>query len=170
MKFFRLLFLLSVAVSIALALRLWVCEAIYVASGSMEPTLPVGAHLIVDKVTLRLRPPRRGDIVTFHSPTGEDVDLAKRVIAVPWDTVEMREKKVFINGKELEEPYAVHKRADERLIGDDLSPLNVPEGKVFLLGDNRDESEDATVWKDSSGTPVHFIDISGLQGVVRGAF
>ena len=166
----RLLLLVSLAVSIALALRIWVFEAIYVASGSMEPTLPVGEHLFVDKVTLRLRPPQRGDIVVFHSPTGKDLDLAKRVIALPGETVELRAKRVFIDGRELDEPYAAHKRAGERLEGDDLGPLAVPPGGLFVLGDNRDESDDATVWKDASGRPIHFIPSAGLQGLVRGAY
>jgi len=158
------------AVSIALALRLWVFEAIYVASASMEPTLPVGTHLFIDKVTLRLRPPRRGDIVVFHSPTGQDLDLAKRVIALGGETVELRAKKVFIDGRVRDEPYAFYKRAGERLEGDDLGPLTVPPGQLFLLGDNRDESDDATVWKDASGRPIHFIPASELKGLVRGAY
>jgi signal peptidase I len=166
----RWLFLLCVAVSAALALRLWVCEAIVVASGSMEPTLSVGTHLFVDKVTLRLRPPRRGDIVVFRSPTGADVDLAKRVVALPGEDVELRGKKVFIGGRELDEPYAVHRRAGERLEGDDLGPLTVPPGQLFVLGDNRDESDDATVWKDAAGRPIHFIPVAGLQGLVRGVY
>jgi signal peptidase I len=169
-QFRRLLFLVCVAVSIALALRIWVCEAIVVASGSMEPTLPVGTHLFVDKVTLRLRPPQRGDIVVFHSPTGQDIDLAKRIIALPGESVELRAKMVLIDGRELDEPYAVHKRAGERLEGDDLGPLTVPPGEIFVLGDNRDESDDATVWKDASGSPIHFIPSAGLKGVVRGAY
>jgi len=169
-KLSRLLFLVSVAVSIALALRLWVCEAIVVASGSMEPTLPVGTHLFVDKITLSLRPPRRGDIVVFHSPTGQDIDLAKRIIALPGETVELRAKRVSIDGRELDEPYAVHTRAGERLEGDDLGPLLVPSGELFMLGDNRDESDDATVWKDASGRPIHFIPSAGLKGLVRGVY
>jgi len=169
-KFSRLLFLVCVAVSIALALRLWVCEAIFVASGSMEPTLPVGTHLFVDKVTLRLRLPQRGDIVVFHSPTGQDRDLAKRIIALPGETVALRAKMVFIDGRELDEPYAVHKRAGERLDGDELGPMAVPPGELFVLGDNRDESDDATVWKDAVGRPIHFIPSVGLKGLVRGAY
>ena len=170
MKISRLLFLVCLAVSIAAGLRLWVFEAIYVASGSMEPTLPVGLHLVVDKVTLRLRAPRRGDIVIFHSPVGEDIDLCKRVVALPGETVELRAKKVFIDGRELSEPYAVHKREGEQLVGDDLEPVQVPAGALFLLGDNRDESQDATVWRDASGQPIRFIAAKDLKGVVRGVY
>ncbi|MCX5797104.1 MAG: signal peptidase I [Elusimicrobia bacterium] len=170
MKLPRLLFLVSVAVSIALALRIWVCESIFVASGSMEPTLLVGTHLVVEKVTLRLRPPRRGDIVVFHSPTGESLDLDKRVIALPGETVELRAKTVYVGGRELPEPYVEHKRAGERLLGDNLGPLLVPPGEIFVLGDNRDESYDATVWKDAAGKPIYFIPIAGLQGLVRGVY
>lgn len=166
----RWLFLVSIAVSIALALRLWVCEAIVVASGSMEPTLAVGTHLFVDKLTLRWREPLRGDIVIFPSPVSWDMDLAKRVVALPGETVELKAKKVFIGGRELDEPYAVHKRAGERLEGDDIGPLEVPPGQFFVLGDNRDESDDSTVWKDSGGRPIYFIPRASLKGVVRGVF
>jgi signal peptidase I len=166
----RALFLVSLAVSIALALRLWICEAIVVASGSMEPTLLVGTHLFVDKVTLRWREPRRGDIVIFPSPVRPDLELAKRVVALPGETVELRRKKVFIGGAELDEPYAVHRRPEERLEGDDLGPLTVPAGQLFVLGDNRDESDDATVWKDLAGNPIRFIPRAGVKGLVRGVY
>ncbi len=166
----RLLFLVSLAVSIAFGMRAWIFESIYIATASMEPTLPVGGHYFSDKMTLRLRAPKRGDIVLFPSPTGQDIDLGKRVIATPGETVELRQKKVFINGTELEEPYARHKREGERLIGDTLGPLTVPADGVFVLGDNRDESEDSSVWKNSAGEPIYFIKIADLRGVVRGAY
>lgn len=167
MRILRLLVLVSIAVSIALALRIWVFETIYIASGSMEPTLPVGQRCVVDKVTLRWRPVRRGDIVLFRVPTGADLEVGKRVIALPGETVEIRDKKVWVDGKELDEPYAVHKRAGEKLVGDDLDPLAVPAGELFVLGDNRDESEDATVWKDAEGRPIRFIRGDRLKGLLR---
>jgi signal peptidase I len=166
-KLSRLLFLVLIAISITFALRTWVVEFIYVATGSMEPTLHVGQRLWSDKLTLRRRSPARGDFVVFHSPTGEDIDLVKRVIALPGEAVELRQKRVLINGKELDEPYAVHKRADERLIGDDIGPLTVPPDGLFVLGDNRDESEDSAVWKDAQGKPIYFVKIQDLKGLVR---
>lgn len=167
MSIARLLFLVSIAVSITFACRQYVAEPIYVATASMEPTLKVGQRLITDKLSLRRRPPKRGEYVLFHSPVGEDIDLVKRVIALPGETVALKEKKVFINGVELDEPYAAHKRAAERLVGDNLDPITVPDGDLFVLGDNRGESEDSSVWKDASGKRVYFIKIAELKGLVR---
>ena len=146
--------LFAIALAVVLPVRAWVAEPVYVASPSMEPALKTGTLLILDKLTLRLRPPRRGDILSFRSPVNAH-DLLKRVVALPGETVEMRGKVVFINGKELDEPYAVHSRAGERLEGDNLGPLVVPEKGFFVLGDNRDESNDSSVWKDAEGVPVH---------------
>ncbi|PIR18920.1 MAG: signal peptidase I, partial [Elusimicrobia bacterium CG11_big_fil_rev_8_21_14_0_20_64_6] len=146
--------------------RAWVAEPIYVASPSMEPALKTGTLLILDKLTLRARSPQRGDILSFRSPV-DDLDLLKRVVALPGETVEMREKIVYINGKELEEPYVVHSREGERLEGDSLSPLVVPDDSFFVLGDNRDESNDSSVWKDSEGQPLRFLRLRLIQGIVR---
>ncbi len=158
--------LFAIALAVVLPVRAWVAEPVYVASPSMEPALKTGTLLILDKLTLRLRPPRRGDILSFRSPVNAH-DLLKRVVALPGETVEMRGKVVFINGKELDEPYAVHSRAGERLEGDNLGPLVVPEKGFFVLGDNRDESNDSSVWKDAEGVPVHFLRLRLIQGVVR---
>lgn len=166
----RLLFLLAVALAVVLPVRLWVLEPIYIASASMEPTLPVGRHLFTDKLTLRLRSPRRGDIVVFVSPVGEEDEAVKRVIALPGETVELKEKKVFVNGQELDEPYARHTRAMEKLEGDNLGPLVVPPGKLFVLGDNRDESKDSSVWKDAAGERLYFLPTASVRGVVRGVY
>ena len=166
MGFLRLLKLFAIALAVVLPVRTWVAEPIYVASPSMEPTLRTGTTLVLDKLTLRLRPPRRGDVVSFRSPV-EDRDLMKRVIAVPGETVELREKVVFINGKQIEESYTAHSRAGERLEGDNIGPLIVPENSLFVLGDNRDESNDSSVWKDAEGNPIRFLKFRFIQGVVR---
>jgi signal peptidase I len=155
------------ALAVVLPLRAWVAEPITIASASMEPTLRVGSLMLLDKWTLSGRRPRRGEIVSFRSPI-EPEDLVKRVIAVPGDTVEIRHKKVIVNDEPLTEPYAVHDRPNERLEGDDLGPLTVPPGSYFVLGDNRDESKDSSVWRSSSGERVFFTPASSLQGVVRG--
>ena len=162
----RLLKLIAIALAVVLPARAWVGEPVYVASPSMEPTLKTGTMLILDKVTLRMRAPRRGDVLSFRSPVDAH-DLLKRVVALPGETVEMRKKVVFINGKELDEPYAVHSRAEESLEGDNMAPLVVPENGFFVLGDNRDESNDSSVWKDAEGNPVRFLRLRLIQGIVR---
>lgn len=164
--FARLAYLLLVAFAVVLPVRAWVAEPITIASASMEPTLRVGTLMILDKWTLSGRPPRRGEIVSFRSPVGPE-DLVKRVIAVPGDEVELRAKKVFVNGAELAEPYAVHDRPGESLAGDTLGPLTVPPGGYFVLGDNRDESNDSTMWRNPSGERVYFVPKPSLQGLVR---
>lgn len=162
----RLAFLLAVALAVVLPLRAWVFVPITIASPSMEPTLEVGTLLILDKWTLSGRGPHRGEIISFRSPVGPE-DLVKRVIALPGETVEMRAKKVFIDGGELSEPYAVHSRSQERLEGDDLAPLAVPDRCYFVLGDNRDESKDSSVWRGPSGERIHFVCRPAIQGLVR---
>ncbi|MBI4248836.1 MAG: signal peptidase I [Elusimicrobia bacterium] len=167
----RWLRIVFVAVLCAWLVRAFVAESIYNASASMEKTLPEGAHAVLDKITLRLRSPRRGDIVVFPSPLGEAKDMIKRVIAVEGDTVEIRKKTVFINGLALEEPYARHTRAGEQLAGDDLGPLLVPMDGLFVLGDNRDESNDSSVWMDpKTGERIYFIQIRSVKGLLRGFF
>lgn len=166
----RLPFLFALAAAIVLPVRLWVVEPIYIPTPSMEPTLPVGTHLFMDKVTLALRVPRRGEIIVFRAPDGEELDVVKRVIAVGGDSVELRAKKVFLNGAEQDEPYVQHTRPEEKLEGDTLGPLTVPEGTLFVLGDNRDESKDSSVWKDKTGQPIYFLPLENVRGLVRGAY
>jgi signal peptidase I len=164
--FARGVFLIAVALAVVLPVRAWIAEPITIASASMEPTLRVGTLMILDKWSLSGRRPRRMEIVSFRSPVDAE-DLVKRVIAVPGDTVEIRAKKVFVNEEPLPEPYAVHDRPDEQLEGDNLGPLTVPDGSYFVLGDNRDESKDSSVWKTASGERVYFMTASSLQGIVR---
>ncbi len=167
----RLLFLCSIAVGVTLFIRGVCFEGIYIATGSMQPTLPVDAHLFLDKVTYRFRAPQRGEIIVFTAPVPPYEEMAKRVIAVGGDEVEIRNKKVILNGVELLEHYIQHTRAEERLKGDNIGPLKVPEGHLFVLGDNRDESDDSTVWQDpQSKEPVYFLPMSSVRGVLRGFY
>jgi signal peptidase I len=171
MSFSRLLFLVCVALAIVLPIRYWVVEPIYIATPSMEPRLPVGGHVWMDKVTLRWRIPRRGEIIVFRSPVGDDHEFVKRVIAVPGDTVELREKSLYLNDQPVYESFVKHTRKDEKLLGDDIGPLKVPEGALFVLGDNRDESKDCSVWADpSTGEPVRFLPLKNVRGLVRGFY
>jgi len=167
----RLLYLVGIAVAITMLLRSFIFEGIYIPTASMEPTLPVGIHLVLDKITYDLRVPVRGEVIAFVSPVPPTKDMVKRVIAIEGDTVEIRNKKVLLNGKELEEPYVQYTRPTERLMGDNLGPLQVPQDHVFVLGDNRDESDDSSVWKDpSTGERVYFVPLSSIRGLVRGAY
>ena len=171
MSLWRLLLCVSFACSVAFAGRAYLGEPIYIASASMEPTLKVGAKLVQDKLTLRFREPRRGEIIIFRPPVGTgDRDFGKRVIGLPGDAVELRAKKVFVNGRELDEPYVQHTRSGERLEGDTLGPVVVPEDGLFVLGDNRDESEDSSGWKDAAGRRVYFVHRADVEGLVRGIY
>lgn len=164
--FARLVFLLALALGVVLPFRAWVAEPITIASASMVPTLRVGKLMVLDKWTLRGRVPRRGDILSFRSPVGPE-DLVKRVIAVPGDVVEIRAKKVYLNGEPQAEPYAMHDRPLAPLEGDNLGPLTVPEKSYFMLGDNRDESNDSSVWKSTAGERVYFLRSEAIQGLVK---
>jgi signal peptidase I len=153
----RTLVIVLLAVIGALFLRAYVFEGIYVASGSMEPTLPVNMHLFTEKVTLHFSPPHKGEIVVLRSPVEQKKDVIKRVIATSGDTIEIRNKIVFVNGRQLEEPYVKHSRKNEELEDDTLPVIKVPYGSIFVLGDNRDESNDSRDWKDSAGNHVYFV-------------
>jgi signal peptidase I len=161
----RIVLLLVLGLGGAWAVRAFVFEGVWVASGSMEPTLPIQTHYFVNKLAYVWSSPKRGDIVVFKSPTDHQKGMIKRVIAVAGDRVEMRNKRVILNQALLHEPYAVYKRAGERLVGDNMDPLQVPAECVFILGDNRDESEDSTSWTDpQTGQPIRFLKLSDIEG------
>lgn len=163
----RLLFLLVLSAAGALVVRTYVIEAISIATASMEPTLFVGSSYLLNRAVYRLRLPKRGEIVSFPSPLNPKDGMVKRVIAIAGDDIEMRDKKVYLNGELLQEPYTVYKRADQRLEGDTMAPMKVPEGTVFVLGDNRDESFDSSVWKDpKTGDRLYFISVASIRGKV----
>ena len=148
-----------------LILRTFVIDTIFVASGSMEPTLAVGNHYWVNRMVYRVRDPQRGEIIVFKSPVDGEKGLIKRVIAIPDDEIELKEKKVYLNRMPLEEPYVVYKRAGERLVGDNLGPLKVPGANLFVLGDDRDESEDSTSWKNpATGERIYYVPFKNIKG------
>lgn len=163
----RLLIVTVCATAIAVGLRMFVIEGIYVATGSMEPTFSVDTQLFLEKVVLKFREPQYGDIVVFPSPIQEGRDLIKRIIGTPGDEIAIKEKKVFINGQEIVESYVQYTRPNERLKGDTLGRLTVPEGMVFVMGDNRDESRDSRDWIDpNTGKLIYFIPIKKIKGRV----
>lgn len=171
MKPLRTTLIILITVAAMLACRRWVGEPIYIASDSMAPTLAKGQHLILDKLTYRFRSPARGEIIAFRSPAGEAHQSVKRVIAVGGDTVELREKKVYLNGEPQFESYAWYERAGESLKGDTMPPAAVPEGALFLLGDNRDNSNDSASWPDpATGRPPLLLPVTEVTGKVRGVY
>jgi len=120
-------------------------------SGAMQPTLAVGDYICVDLKHYRATKPQRGDVAVFIYPKDPAVDYIKRVIGLPGDTVEIRDKKVYINGQEYRTPQAVFKDANiYRGAGDprrdNFGPVTVPPGNYFFMGDNRDHSYDSRFW------------------------
>jgi signal peptidase I len=106
---------------------------------SMQPTLQDGEYVLVNRLAFRNNLPARGDIIVFVSPQSPDLDLIKRVIGLPGDTVKISDGKVQVNGQILDEPYIA------------AAPIyngewNVPEGNLFVLGDNRNDSSDSHAW------------------------
>jgi signal peptidase I len=160
----RVLFLLALAVGGAFVLRTFGFERIEIVSGSMEPTLPVGTRVTVNKLAYLFHAPGRGDIVTFPSPR-EEKGLVKRIVAVGGDEVRIVRKTIVLNGKTLDEPYVKHTRPNELLKGDNFNIGRVPRGFVVVLGDNRDESGDSRDWKGAvTGLPVPFISEKAIEG------
>jgi signal peptidase I len=153
-----------IAVILALFIRTWVVQAFKIPTGSMENNLLVGDHLLVDKFVfspaptaieralLPVREVKRGDVIVFKYPMEPERDFIKRVIGLPGETLELKKKVVYINGKPLKEDY-VHflvpvgagglEAMDRR---DDYGPVTVPEGYYFAMGDNRDNSQDSRWW------------------------
>ena len=165
----RLLFLIALGAAGAFIVRSLVVEGIYLASDSMAPTLPTGRHILANKAAYFFGAPRRGDVIMFDLPTDPDKGLVKRVIALGGDTIELRSKRVFVNGAELVEPYAQYLRPGDILVGDNRAPMTVPDKHVFVLGDNRDVSGDSRDWKTPGGEPAPFLPLFRIRGrVMRG--
>jgi signal peptidase I len=122
--------------------RPFVLEAFYIPSGSMVPTLKVGERVFVNKFIYRFSEPKRGDIIVFRSVDGADEDLIKRVVGLPGDEVAVQNGVLILNGEPQEEPYVNQRFPDDSFYG----PTKVPEGKVFVMGDNRSNSADSRVF------------------------
>jgi signal peptidase I len=152
----------GIALVIALVVRTLLLQAFKIPSSSMENTLLVGDHIFVNKFiygyhipftkgrVLEFSKPNRGDIIVFVFPEDPTKDFIKRVVGVPGDVVEVRQKVVYLNGKALTEDYARYVEGDDpdRAVHtrDDMLPVKVPPGKYFVMGDNRDRSYDSRFW------------------------
>jgi signal peptidase I len=135
-------------IAIALLVEAFLIQAFWIPSPSMEPTLDVGDRVLVNKLSYKFHDVHRGDVVVFERPpgasTGEDgeiKDLIKRVIAIGGDTIEAREGNVYVNGEPIDENYL-----EPGTPTDHLPPTEIPPGHVFVMGDNRTNSEDSRVF------------------------
>lgn len=178
-----------VALVLALVIRTFVIQAFKIPSGSMEDTLLIGDHIIVSKFSYGLQVPRPaiislfgvpvpffetrlwrtwgeirpGDVIVFRFPSDRTKDYIKRVIGAPGDTVEVRDKVIYLNGGKWDDPYGAYKggiygaEAEKHNFG----PFVVPEGQLFVMGDNRDRSYDSRYW----GT-VPISDVKGKALVI----
>jgi len=160
------------ALVLALFIRTFIVQAFKIPSGSMIPTLEIGDHILVNKLAYGLRmpflesylvhydSPDRDDVVVFVYPEDRSKDFIKRVIAVAGDTVELRNKKVFINGKQVEDSHGHFMGYDPAAgavgSGDDYGPKTVPQNHIFVMGDNRDRSYDSRFWG--------FVDLNDVRG------
>ena len=161
---------LIVIVMIVLLIRAFVAQAYNIPSGSMKPTLLVGDFILVNKLVYRFSEPQRGDIVVFKYPIDPNIDFIKRIVALPGEQVEVKNNQVFINGKPLPltevgrgEENGVRKFIYEEVMPEgikhkvqfyedfpfskrDFGPVVVPPNHYFVMGDNRDNSEDSRYW------------------------
>jgi signal peptidase I len=156
---------ICVAVILALFVRTFVVQAYKIPTGSMENNLLIGDHLLVNKFVfaptrtgledalLPIDPIRRGDIIVFKYPEDPNRDFVKRTIGLPGETVELRNKVVYINGKSLDEPYVRFLFPPEETGGvaefdvrRNYGPVTVPADHYFMMGDNRDNSQDSRYW------------------------
>ena len=184
-----------IAILLALFIRTFIIQAFKIPSGSMKPTLLVGDHLlvnkfiygiripIIDKFLIQFKEPERGDVVVFKWPKDESLDFIKRVIGVEGDTIQIKDKQLYVNNKKVKEQLLDEKiknqlfgkynddeitNADayEETIGnrkhiilyqpalekleknknDNFGPVTVPADSIFVMGDNRDNSEDSRYW------------------------
>lgn len=161
-----------IALLLALFIRAYIIQAFKIPSGSMIPTLLIGDHILVnkfiygtkipfsDKLFLVFKRPEKGDIIVFKYPEDPKKDFIKRVIATEGDSIDSKDKVIYVSGKKVIEPYAYHSDRNIRPEGNDVrdnfGPLVVPPGKIFVMGDNRDQSYDSRYWG--------FVDIQEVKG------
>lgn len=151
-----------IAVLLALFIRTFVVQAFKIPSGSMLPTLLIGDHLLVNKfiygirvpfsgkVLVPVKEPKSGDIIVFRFPKDRSIDYIKRVIGVPGDTIQVKNKKLYRNNVRVDDPHAHFTSTIILPAGgspkDNFGPVTVPDGKYFVMGDNRDNSSDSRFW------------------------
>jgi len=161
-----------IAILIAVVVRTFIVQAYKIPSRSMLPTLLVGDHLLVNKfiygvkvpflrnTIIPVTNPQRGDIVVFIYPNDRSKDFIKRVIGVSGDKIEIKNKIIFINGKQYSDAYGIYNDnityPASMQPRDNYGPVTVPNGSLFVMGDNRDESLDSRFWG--------FVDLKDVEG------
>ena len=161
-----------VAVILALFIRTFVVQAFKIPSGSMKDTLLIGDHILVNKFVYGVKAPfmkktlipignpQREDIIVFEFPEDPKKDFIKRVVGLPGDVIELHNKQLYVNGKAVQDSHGIHK--DPKIVParqqprDNLGPITVPAGKLFVMGDNRDFSYDSRFWG--------FVDLVAVKG------
>jgi len=126
---------------LAMLVQLFVVKPFTIHQVSMRPTLEDGDRILLNRLSYHFRDPEAGDVVVFHSPMNAGDDLVKRVVAVSGDTVAIRDGDLYVNGDVVNEPYLL----DQDFRGS-LPETVIPEGQVFVLGDNRDNSGDSRIF------------------------
>lgn len=175
---------LILAVILALIIRTFIIQAYKIPSGSMEPTLLIGDHILVNKMIyglrmpdsffgldplpgiipygrylFRIEPVHRGDVIVFVFPPDPTKDFIKRVIGLPGDKIEIRGETVYLNGHKMPDPHAYFELGKNRLMiapRDKYGPVVVPKHEIFVMGDNRDRSYDSRYWG--------FVPINNVEG------
>lgn len=150
---------LLVALILALLIRAFVVQAFKIPSESMLETLLVGDHLLASKFAYGIKipftdtyiykgdEPARGDVIIFEYPNDPSVDYIKRVVGLPGDVIEVRNKQLYRNGQPVREDYVRFAQPDRiEPVRDNFGPVTVPPGKYFVMGDNRDNSMDSRFW------------------------
>ena len=131
-------------------LKIFVVQAFKIPTGFMKPTLLAGDHIFVDKLPKSIDKIERGDIIVFSFPPNPSTDYLKRVVGLPGDLIQIKDKKVYVNKDLLKEDYVIHtekKTIPEGVMPRDNSgPIRVPDVSLFVLGDNRDASFDSRFW------------------------
>ncbi|AJE03616.1 signal peptidase I [Geobacter pickeringii] len=151
-----------IAIILALVIRTFIVQAFKIPSGSMEDTLAIGDHILVNKFMygtkipfvdgryFKIRDPKRGDVIVFEYPEDPSKDFIKRVIGLPGDKIQVVNKRVYVNDKLYAIPQEVHKESDTVPAAqnprDNFGPVMVPPNSYFMMGDNRDRSYDSRFW------------------------
>jgi signal peptidase I len=130
--------------SLFIVVYLFIMQPNQVKGASMDPTFNTGDYIFTSKVTYKFRPLHRGDVVVFKSPKNPDIEYIKRIIALPNDVIEVRDSEVYVNNTLLSEPYISAKtNLWEGGYLKNGEPLMIPDGEIFVMGDNRPRSSDS---------------------------
>lgn len=152
-------FVLTIALAflVAQSVRIWVIQPYVVPTGSMLPTIQLGDQVLANKFVYRFRSPAYGDIVVFDNPIPQPSEetLIKRVIAVGGQTVDLLDGKVVVDGAALAEPYTYGQPSDPLSDSRITFPVDIPQGYVWLMGDNRTSSKDSRYFGPVSVATVH---------------